>query len=363
MVDLDIARWRLRSQHLVEPFLVTAGEVVGALLAVQAENPGQSAWAVAARTRTPNGADLAGLLDDGTVVRTHVLRPTWHYVAGEDVAWLIELTAPRVRSTTEQQLRTVYGTDAHAIDVLSTVVLDALESDHLTRAELAGVLADSGHEITGQALMILLADLELRALVCSGRPSADGTHTYARFADRVPSPRRLDRVEALAELALRYFTGHGPATERDLSYWATLTLGDVRAGLGEVSGQLESFDHDGRTFWHAPADSTLATRPTAPGTPAAHLLQILDETYRGYQDSRWVLDGAGIVPRTRETAAGMALVDAQLVAAMKRTVAPDRVVFELRPYRQLQDGDVAALEAAATTYGDFLGRVGMLELR
>ena len=133
-------------------------------------------------------------------------------------------------------------------------MLDALESDHLTRAELAGVLADTGHEITGQALMILLADLELRALVCSGRPAADGTHTYARFADRVPSPRRLDRVEALAELALRYFTGHGPATERDLSYWATLTLGDVRAGLAEVSDQLESFDHDGRTFWHAPAD-------------------------------------------------------------------------------------------------------------
>ena len=100
MGDLDIARWRLRSQHLVEPYLATAGEVVGALLAVQAENPGQSAWAVAARTRTPNRADLAGLLDDGTVVRTHVLRPTWHYVAGDDVAWLIELTAPRVRSTT-----------------------------------------------------------------------------------------------------------------------------------------------------------------------------------------------------------------------------------------------------------------------
>ena len=108
--------------------------------------------------------------------------------------------------------------------------------------------------------MILLADLELQALVCSGRPAADGTHTYARFADRVPSPRRLDHDEALAELALRYFTGHGPATERDLAYWATLPLGDVRAGLAQVSDRLESFEHDGRTFWHAPAD-----RPGARG--------------------------------------------------------------------------------------------------
>ena len=356
--DLDIARWRLRSQHLVEPRLATAGEVVGALLAVQAENPGQSAWAVAARTAAPDAADLARLLDDGTVVRLHVLRPTWHYVAADDVTWLVELTAPRVRRTTQQQLRTVHGMDDGAIDLVSTVVLEALESRDVTRAELAGVLADTGHEIAGHALMVLLADLELQALVCSGRPSADGTHTYARFADRIPSPRRLDRGEALAELAMRYFTGHGPATERDLSYWATLPLGDVRAGLAQVSDRLESFEHDGRTFWHASAD-----RPTAAGTPTGHLLQVLDETYRGYQDSRWVLDGAGIVPRGRETAAGMALVDAQLVAAMKRTVAADRVVFELRSYRPLLADDMAALEAAASRYGHFLGRIGMLELR
>ena len=83
---LDVARWRLRSQHLVEPHSATAAEAIGALLAVQAENAGQSAWAVAARTAGPDATDLAGLLDDGTVVRTHVLRPTWHYVAADDVA-------------------------------------------------------------------------------------------------------------------------------------------------------------------------------------------------------------------------------------------------------------------------------------
>jgi DNA glycosylase AlkZ-like len=355
--DLTLARWRLRTQHLVEPHLATAVGVVGALLAVQAENPAQSAWAVAARTATPDPADLARLLDDGTVVRTHVLRPTWHYVAADDLAWLIELTAPRVRRTTQQQLRTVHGMDDRAVDGASTAVLDALENPGLTRADLAGVLAATGYEITGQALMILLADLELQALVCSGRPTDDGTHTYARFADRIRSPRQLDHTEALAELALRYFSGHGPATEHDLAYWATLPLGDVRAGLAKVSDRLESFEHDGRTFWHAPAD-----RPAAAGTPSGHLLQILDETYRGYQDSRWVLDAVGVVPRARETAAGMALVDAQLVASMKRTVAADRVVFELRPYRPLLARDLEALEAAANRYGQFLGRIAVLDM-
>ena len=112
MRDLDVARWRLRTQHLVEPHAATAAEVVGAMLAVQAENPSQSAWAVAARTSAPDPAELDGLLADGTVVRTHVLRPTWHYVAADDVSWLIELTAPRVRRTTEPQLRTLHGMDA-----------------------------------------------------------------------------------------------------------------------------------------------------------------------------------------------------------------------------------------------------------
>src|SRR5512132_2663887 len=89
MDDLDIARWRLRTQHLVSPFGVSAFEAVGSLLAVQAENPSQAAWAVASRTPNPDQAELAALLDDGTVVRTHVLRPTWHFVRADDAGWLL----------------------------------------------------------------------------------------------------------------------------------------------------------------------------------------------------------------------------------------------------------------------------------
>jgi len=196
--------------------------------------------------------------------------------------------------------------------------------------------------------MILLAHTELQGLICSGAV-ADGEHTYALMDERVPTPRRLDRTEALAELALRYFTGHGPATERDLAYWATLTLTDVRAGLQQVRDRLDSFQHDGRTFWHAPGDA-----PSGPQKPAAHLLQVLDETYRGYQDSRWVLDAAGHVPRTRESAIGMALVDAQLLAAMRRTITNDNVQFDLRPYRTLTAPQIEALDRAATRYGEYL---------
>jgi hypothetical protein len=355
--DLDIARWRLRSQHVVSPFAGSARAAVGSLLAVQAENSGQAAWAVASRTRNPDPADLATLLDDGAVVRTHVLRPTWHFVLAEDIGWLLDLTGPRIRRLTGQQLRSAHGLDEPAIDRAVAAVLRALTSrGHLTRAQLADELRERGIPGSGQMLMILLAHAELAGLICSGR-AADGEHTYALMAERVPAPRRLERTEALAELALRYFTGHGPATERDLAYWATLTLTDVRTGLRQVRDRLDSFQHDGRTFWHGPGEV-----PSRPQEPLGHLLQILDETYRGYQDSRWVLDAAGQVPRTRETAAGMALVDAQLLASMRRTIANDHVRFDLRPYRALTPPEVEALDQAATRYGKYLRRKARLAL-
>ena len=347
--DLDIARWRLRSQHLVSPHAVSAREAVGSLLAVQAENLSQAAWAVASRTRQPDQADLAALLDDGAVIRTHVLRPTWHFVLAEDIGWLLELTGPRIRRVTGQQLRETHGLDEHSIDQAVAAVTEALASrGQLTRAQLTGELRERGIQGSGQLLMILLAHAELDGLICSGG-IVDGEHSYALMSQRVPAPRRLERAEALAELALRYFTGHGPATERDLAYWATLTLTDVRAGLRQVRDRLDSFQHDGRTFWHAPGDV-----PGGPLEPAGHLLQILDETYRGYQDSRWVLDAAGDVPRSRETAIGMALVDAQLLAAMRRTIASDHVRFDLRPYRALTAAQIEALDRAAQRYGEYL---------
>jgi len=347
--DLDIARWRLRTQHLVSPYAVSAREAVGSLLAVQAENPGQAAWAVASRTPNPDQADLAALLDDGAVVRTHVLRPTWHFVRAEDIGWLLDLTGPRVRRVTGQQLRDTHGLDERSVEQAVTAVTRVLASrGQLTRAQLANELRERGIRGSRQMLMILLAHAEVDGLICSG-PVADGEHTYALMDERVPAPRRLTRAEALAELALRYFTGHGPATERDLAYWATLTLTDVRAGLMQVGDRLGSFSHDGRTFWHAPGEA-----PTRPQQPAGHLLQILDETYRGYQDSRWLLDAAGDVPRTREAAAGMALVDAQLLAAMRRTLTPGHVQFDLRPYRALTPPELEALDQAARRYGAYL---------
>ncbi len=332
------------------PHAASASAVVRDLLAVQAENRDQAAWAVASRTARPDGADLVALLDSGEVIRTHVLRPTWHFVAADDLGWLLELTAPRVRPLVHRQLTGAVGWTDRQVDRATACVLDTLSArPDRTREQLGQALDDSGVPATGQQLMLLLAVMELDRLVCSGCWVA-GAHTYALYGARVRPGRRLDRDEALAELAWRYFSGHGPATERDLAYWATLTLTDVRRGLDANRDRLASLEHDGRTFWHAPE----AADPGRPPEPAGHLLQILDEVYRGYQDSRMVVDAAGLVARGREPAAGMALVDAQMVGWMKRTVGA-RVRFDVTPLRPLGPADLAALEGAAARYGAFLG--------
>ena len=351
-MDVTIARWRLRNQHLSAPHADSATEVVNNLLAVQGENPSQSAWAVATRTAAPEAGDLAGLLATGQVLRTHVLRTTWHYVGRTDIDWLLALTGPTLQKITGTQLLRDSDLVQRDVDRLATAVLDSLsKTPDQTREELTIEAQDRVPElserVTGRVTMLLVAHLELERLIVSGRPRG-GEHTYAAYDVRVGlrvNAEAFDRDEALARIVLRYFTGHGPAPVKDLAYWATLTITDVRRGLDAVRDQLNSFEHDGRTFWHAPGEP-----PDEPADPAGHLLQLLDETYRGYQDSRWV------VPRQRETAIGVALVDGQLVARMKRTLAPSSARFDLTPYRRLSGLERLALEEAATRYGEFLGR-------
>lgn len=359
----SIARWRLHNQHLVAPGADSVGDVMSRLLAVQAENPAQSAWAVATRTAQPDAAALQGALEQGNVLRTHVLRPTWHYVAAEDLDWLLMLTGPRVVRVVDSQLRRDLGLSTPDVDELTAAVLDLLGADpHRTRDEVTTSLrrrvprlADT---ITGRLAMLLMCRLEVERLVVSGRPR-EGEHTYARYEDRVPGrldTDAFDREAALAGLAERYFTGHGPATDKDLAYWASLPVTDVRRGIEAVDGVLDCFAHEGRTYWHVDGAA-----PVGRVEPRGHLLQLLDEMYRGYQDSRMVLDARGVVPRGRESAIGMALVDGQLVAGVRRSVSARKVAFELTPHAPLTRAERAAIDAAAERYGAYLGLEARVE--
>ena len=350
-----LARWRLFVHRLAGHSYATATDAVAGLLAVQAENPAQASWAVADRSVGVSDDSLAALLDQGEILRTHVLRPTWHFVGADDIRWLVQLTAPRVRRTMVQVQRSL-GVDDAMLDQSSDILATALAgANHLVRDEAAAVLADAGLPVDAGRVGLFLTHAELSDLVCSGM-TRDGEHTWALLDERAPHARRLDRDEALAELTLRYFTGHGPATERDLAYWASLTLGDVRAGLATVADELASFEHDGRTYWHAevrPSDGAVAG-------PRAHVLQTLDELHNGYQDSRYALDADRILPKGRLPSVGMVLVDGQFAAGHRRSVTDDRVTFELDTYRSLPADELDAIEDAAARCGKFLGRPALV---
>ena len=358
--DRAIARWRFRAQLLDGACASDASSVVRSLLAVQAENLDQTGWALASRTTGLTPARVAHLVGSGELVRTHVLRPTWHLVHRDDLTWLLELTGPKVRHQVARQLDRDLGIDAAAVVACTDVLVRTLAATpDLTRDELSSALERAGHPLNGMQLMVLLVHAEMGLLVGSGVPRPDGgtgTQTYALLADRLPPSPFTDRTAALAEVAHRYVLGHGPATDRDLAYWATLTLTEARAGLGAVRDRLESFEHDDRVFWHAPGES-----PPAPSrSPRVHLLHILDEWYRGHQDSRRVVDAARLHPVGRESSIGVVVVDAQVAGTVRRSVRPASVTFAVTPYRALAEGERRALAAEADRYGAYLGRPATL---
>lgn len=347
--DRTIARWRLANQRLTGPPQASVSDTVTGLLCVQAENYVQASWAIAARTAGVTQAAFAASFDRGEILRTHVLRPTWHFVTPDDIGWLLDLTRPRIWPS-RKRLATQFGLDEQRLNKAAHIITSAIDArGPLKRGEIVQGLSAASLPAEGHGLSMSLEFAEVEGLICSG-PMIDGEHTHALLHRRAPDTRRLDRDAAIAELTLRYLTSHGPATEADLSYWASLTLTDARAGVRSIADQLDSFDHDGRTFWHIAGTAP----PTEPNEPHAHLLQILDECYRGYQDSRWVLDTDQVVPRTREKTTGIALIDAQIVATLRRSIKADQVRFHLGAYRSLTGTELAHVSAAAGRYAHYL---------
>lgn len=352
--DRAIARWRLHSQGLAGARSRDDTEAVRRLLGVQAENHDQAMWAVATRPTAPDRARFERLFDDGAVLRTHVLRSTWHFVTA-DVRWLLELTEPRIRPQYRQAQAEEGLTDGD-VDRSREVIARALAGGvHLTRDEVGERLGAEGIAARGRRLAVVLAHAELDGLVCSGARRGRH-HTYALLSERVPTSRRLDGDEALAQLVLRYVTGHGPVTERDVAYWATLTLADVRAGLQAVADSLERFELDGRTYWHAGGP------PARIDSDRAHLLQILDELYRGYQDSRWVLDADHLLPRGREAILGMAVVDGQVIGRVRRRVDRSAIRFDVHELRPWTAEERRRVDDAADRHGRFFARPAVVAL-
>ncbi|RIQ16107.1 DNA glycosylase AlkZ-like family protein, partial [Jiangella rhizosphaerae] len=191
-------------------------------------------------------------------------------------------------------------------------------------------------------------------LICSGALRGK-QHTYALLDDRAPAADPLDRDEALARLVTRYFTSHGPATAKDLSWWSSLTLADIATGLAAAGDALESIDVDGVTYWSA---AGAASGRAEVDETAVHLLQPYDEYLVGYTESKRLLDLSGVVAGTRldGAATGVLLLGTQVAGRWKRTVRSGEVVVEAGLYEPFRAAATPGLQAAADVHGSFVQR-------
>ena len=273
-----IARRRIAAQQIARHDFSTPADVVRWLGAVQAQDYAGAKWAVG--LRLPPGATDAAIqraLDEGAILRTHVMRWTWQLVAPEDARWMIALVAARLMKKAERRHREL-GLDARTIRRSNAALGKALAGgNHLARAELARVLARARISPEGPRLSHLLACAELDAIAISG-PLRGKQATWALFDERVPSSRAVDARDAAAELAFRYARSRGPVSAADFAWWSGLPAGAARDALEATSSRLETETIGGRKLWHAatkdapaPAASASLAEAVAPASLIAEL--------------------------------------------------------------------------------------------
>jgi hypothetical protein len=369
-----IVRERLLNQQLVDSASRSAPDVVSRLGAVQAQDYAAAKWALAQRAPGLRDADIDADIDAGRLVRTHVLRPTWHFVAPGDVRWMVALSAPRIRRTLNTYFRNV-GLDPRICARSRTVIERALRGGSaMTRAELAARLQRAHVPADGLRAAFLMIDAEIEGLIGSG-PRRGRHATYALLDERVPPAPVIARDEALARLADLYFTSHGPAAVRDFAWWSGLTMSDARAGVEMNAASLIASTVAGRTYWsrhpdarrHPPVrraglktdderGSGLARQARRP--PHVHLLPNFDEFLVGYHDRQPIVDG--IAPQLRLTRSELlgylAMVDGLVAGTWTRQAGGEEVVVEIATTASLARRVAPAMRRAAAAYGTFLER-------
>ena len=361
----DIAARRLQAQRLTgEPF-TSPRDAIRWLTAVQSQDYGGAKWALGQRSRATTDAQLDRLFDQGAILRTHVMRPTWHFVLPEDIGWLLALTGPRVRAGLVARYRRLELDDKVAARAEALFATALAGGRHLTRPELGEVLSRKRISPEGQRLPHLIMSAELDGLIASG-PRRGKQFTYALLEERAAKARALDRDEAVGEVTLRYFRSHGPAQIQDFVWWSGLTMADARAGIALAGGALDHQTIEGKDYWF---DSAAGSPERL--TMVAHLLPNYDEYTVAYRDRAEILHaGQPFDPAlfaragtSRTSSISFASVLSNVVTvggrvrgSWRRTVARGGVRVEIQPLDRFKRAETAAVEDAAGRLGRFLER-------
>src|SRR5215213_5184272 len=316
----DVLRQRLHNQKLSSSEIENPADVVRWLGAVQAQDYGAAKWALALRMCNATHRQIEEAFNEGRIIRTHLLRPTWHFVAPEDVRWLLELTAPQVNRRSGSGYR-MFELDDAVFKRSNKILTKALRGGkHLTRTALKAALNKSGVAADdGVRLAHIMLRAELDGIVCSG-PRIGKQFTYALLEERVPPTKPLSRDEALAKLTHRYFRSHGPATLQDFIWWSGLSTADAKRGV-ELAGEKET---------------RITQIPNRIEHPC-HLLPAFDEYFVAY--------------KAREGGLGPTIIiNGQTVGTWKR----DTATINVNLSKNLNKSEQRAIAKATERYKEFL---------
>lgn len=273
----EISAYRIQKQQLVASIFSSPRDLVANMGAMQAQDFSMVKWAVGQRLQQATEKSIEAAYNAGHIIRTHLMRPTWHLVSANDIYWLLELTAPRIKTQSTSRHLQLELSDT----VLSTCynILERELNNHisLTREELAQIFESAGIRTNDNRLSHILMSAELESLICSG-PLIKNKITYALLSDRVPVKKTLSKEESLHELAKRYFGSHGPATLQDFVWWSGLSVSDARKGLEMNKANLLCETFESETYWFS--DSAASEQPI----PEVLLLPAFDELLISYRD-------------------------------------------------------------------------------
>jgi hypothetical protein len=357
---VNVLRERLANQFLTGRPLANPVEVVRRLGAVQAQDYSGAKWAIGMRTTHATDADVERAVETGTILRTHVLRPTWHFVLPEDIRWMLALTGPRVSQAMASYNRTLGLTPAVFRRSRAVIEKALRDGAHLTRAELGAALRKARvGAATGQPLAHFMMQAEVDGVICSGARRGK-QFTYALLDHRAPPCRVVERDDALSRLAHLYFRGRGPATAHDFAWWSGLTVGDAKRGI-EICGKtlLPVIIGESHMWMVERADAA-----PAPGK-VAHLLPNYDEYFIGHRDRSLI----GLRAGTKLVTGGNALINhiltigGEIVGGWKRATRGETTVVDLALLTPLGRTERAALDVARARFEAFLGGPVKVELR
>jgi len=317
----EIANLRLINQQLGATTMNAAVEMVEWFAAVQGQEYAQTKWGLGLRLPQLKDDDIEEELSQGKILRTHILRPTWHFVVAKDIRWMLTLSAPRVHIANAFMYRKS-GLDKKFFNKCNKVIIKALQGTQLTRNEINDALKKHKINAEGLRLIYIMMNAELESILSSGARRGN-QFTYALLDEIVPQKNSFNKDEALTELTKRYFKSRGPATIKDFSTWSGLTIADCKKGIANLPHLLEKELIEGNEYYFSRDTRTIHKKPKP-----VFLLPIYDEYIMGYKDRSAIMQHKNSISGSAVRYNNMIVYDGQVIGTWTRTIEKNAIVFK-----------------------------------